>query len=226
MTRKRTDCATPAAFPGRLILSQNTEGWWDASPNTAFVLESRAAVETQHLPATLFSRVMTIMGGVAEAVIASNDADLVGDDDREGDSTLDDVLSEQAHAKATKDGVVVDESLSPEEAAASHTPRAVSLRRTASMTRAANITDCPLTCSVSAITSSMPRRLSALRAVDASIAVRRVWTTLCCISVLERMNASWIWGDGCVRAAACACVRVCALLASVFVQRSPAGASH
>jgi hypothetical protein len=162
------------------------------------VLESRAATETKDLPATLLSRVLTVMGGVAEAVVTSDDNDIIGGDDRHDDasSALDDVLSDEAHAKGTKaDGV--DESLAPEHATTSSPRAAASLRRTASVTRAAAIADCPLTCSVSAITGSIPRRLSALRAADASIAVTRVWTTMCCIASLERMTTSWIWGDGC-----------------------------
>jgi hypothetical protein len=159
------------------------------------VLEARAAVETQQLPATFFTRVATLLGSVAEAVATED----VGGDGRRDDasSTLDDVLGarDDAHVRSTKDGV--DESLAPAEAA---TPRTASLRRAESMTRAAGIADCPLTCSVSAIGGSMPRRLSELRAVDASIAVSRVWTTMLCISVLERLNNSWIWGDGCALA--------------------------
>jgi hypothetical protein len=182
-------------------VSQNTQGWWDASPNTAFVLESRAAVETKDLPPTLMSRIMTVLGSVAETV-ATNDDDNIDGDGRRDDasSALDDVLSssDHAHTKSSKDGV--DDSLAPEDATS--TLGSASLRRISSMTRAANINDCPLTCSVSAISASMPRRLSALRASDASIELARVWTTMCCIAVLERMNTSWIWGDGCACAAA------------------------
>jgi hypothetical protein len=194
----------------RLILSQSTEGWWDASPNTAFVLESRAATETEHLPTTLFSRVLIILGGIVE-VAATSDTDLAGGDERRNDATsaLDDVLSSGDQARATGTKEDVDESLSPENA--TNTPPTASLRRNESMARAAGITDCPLTCSVSAITAAMPRRLSALRAADASIAVTRVWTTMCCISILERMNHNWIWGDGCVLL-----LRVCELCVRVL----------
>ncbi len=200
-----TDCATPASVAGRLILSQSTDGWWDASPNTAFVLESRAAAETKELPATLMTRVLTILGTIAQASILED----TDDDGRRDDAStaLDDVLGtgDQAHAKSSAGGV--DESLAPEDAT-STTPRSASLRRIASMTRAANINDCPLTCSVSAITASMPRRLSALRTSDAAVELTRVWTTMLCISVLERLNNSWIWGDGCVHDASHHSVRV------------------
>jgi hypothetical protein len=57
--------------------------------------------------------------------------------------------------------------------------------------------DCPLTASVDAVRASVPPRLRRLQALDTSIDAERVWTTLCCIAVLQRVNASWIWGDGC-----------------------------
>jgi hypothetical protein len=54
--------------------------------------------------------------------------------------------------------------------------------------------DCPLTCCTAAIAASMPRSLAALEAED--MATTRVWTTLLCIAVLERMSTCWIHGDG------------------------------
>ena len=55
------------------------------------------------------------------------------------------------------------------------------------------LTDCPITCPKEAITDSMPR---ALRALDADAQAARVWCTLCCIAVLQRLNVCWIAGDG------------------------------
>jgi hypothetical protein len=227
----------------RLILSQNTEGWcaaaaarvrtavtplahelsplhapdarharrWDANSTTAFACEARAAAETQDLPATLFSSIMTALGAAAQG----------GDDDdirhADGSSALDDFLdsTQQAHVRASVQGV--DESLAPEEA---RTPRSMSLRRSASMARAEALDDCPLSCSASAITGSMPRRLSKLRADDASVEVTRVWTTLCCISVLERMTTSWLWTDGCERAPGVLCLPSVALLLTTCLPRA------
>jgi len=60
----------------------------------------------------------------------------------------------------------------------------------------ANPGDDPLTCSADAIIAAMPRRLAAVKVADPSVDVVRVWTTLCCISSLQRLNVSWIWGDG------------------------------
>jgi hypothetical protein len=42
----------------------------------------------------------------------------------------------------------------------------------------------------------MPARLAAVKTADPSVDVIRVWTTLCCVSSLQRLNVSWIWGDG------------------------------
>jgi hypothetical protein len=181
----------------RLILSQSTEGWWDASPNTAFVLEARATAETKQLPPTLVARVMRVLGSVTEAVVTEDIAGI--GDTNEG--ALDDALASDgattAHERSSMSGV--DESVAPAEAVAESSRRvSMSPRRSAAMTRAAAISDCPLTCSVAAITGSLPRRLAHVRAQDASIAVSRVWTTMLCISMLERLNNSWIWGDGCV----------------------------
>lgn len=56
-----------------------------------------------------------------------------------------------------------------------------------------DITDCPVTCPKAAISDSMPR---ALRALGPDAQAARVWCTLCCLAVLERMNTCWIAGDG------------------------------
>jgi hypothetical protein len=42
----------------------------------------------------------------------------------------------------------------------------------------------------------MPARLAAVKTADPSVDVIRVWTTLCCVSSLQRLNVSWIWGHG------------------------------
>ena len=177
----------------RLILSQTTEGFWEAGPTTAFVVEARTGEETRDLPPTLLSRVLTLFGSAAEAA--------VGDDS----TALDDILqdADKAHARGSVTGVAAD-LLAPADEPSS--PRASTTKRSSmSLALAATIADCPLTCSVRALSVSVPRRLASLRAEDASIAVERVWTTMLCISVLERMNTSWIWGDG------CAGLRMCCL---------------
>jgi hypothetical protein len=59
-----------------------------------------------------------------------------------------------------------------------------------------SIQDCPLTSSTEALTSSMPVRLAAVAEADPDAHVHRVWATLCCIAALQRLNMSWIFGDG------------------------------
>jgi hypothetical protein len=180
----------------RLVLSQSVEGWWDAGGTTAFVLESRAAAETKDLPATLRSRVLLLLGSAAAAAAAGGNMDGMDGRHEGGSSALDDALDDgdRVHVRASTAGVEDAES-DPS------TPRA-SQRRSESMSRAAALDDCPLSCSVRAITSSMPRRLAAVHNAYPYINVERVWTTMLCICVLERMNACWIWGDGCVRCTA------------------------
>ena len=58
-------------------------------------------------------------------------------------------------------------------------------------------TDCPVTCSAEAIVLSIPRALTKLAIdVPSAVKLRRVWTTMCCIAVLERFVVCWLWGDG------------------------------
>jgi hypothetical protein len=60
----------------------------------------------------------------------------------------------------------------------------------------ANPGDDPLTCSADAIIAAMPARLAVVRATDPSVDVARVWTTMCCVSSLQRLNVSWVSGNG------------------------------
>ena len=52
--------------------------------------------------------------------------------------------------------------------------------------------DDPLSCSPLAILHS----IVAVKTSNPSIDVARVWTTMCCVASLQRLNVSWIWGDG------------------------------
>ncbi len=168
----------------RLILSQSTEGWFDATSNTAFVCEARAAADTEGLQPTLMSRVSAALSVAASMAFLSNGDGLGGLLDGQAAA-----LNDDDHARASDPGRA--QNLAANEEAAGR--RSTSLRRAESMERAASIADCPLTCSAAAITASIPRQL---RSLDASIKVSRVWATLCCIAVLERFPASWVWGDG------------------------------
>ncbi len=59
--------------------------------------------------------------------------------------------------------------------------------------------DDPLFCSPHALLAAMPRRLVALQQTSAvdTLLIQRVWTTLCCIALLETLNCSWLATDGC-----------------------------
>jgi hypothetical protein len=108
-------------------------------------------------------------------------------------SALDDMIDDatDAHAHTSKG---VQETGTAEELAAG--AKGPSLRRMENIARVEGIDDCPLTCSAAAITNCMPPLLAAVRTADPGVQLARVWTTMLCISVLERLNTSWIWGNG------------------------------
>jgi hypothetical protein len=155
----------------KLILSQRADGSWDVSSTAAFSLEARPSSETKRLPRKLGSRLRDTLFGM---VAAAEEAD--GDDENAlqapghgASSALDDVFS----------GIAAEH---PEAEASVSPPDAHP-----------GLIDCPVTCSKEAVVESMPR---ALRVLGPDVQVSRVWCTLCCISVLQRMNVSWIAGDG------------------------------
>ena len=169
----------------RLILSQNVEGWWDATRTSAFALEARSMEEVENLPDTVFTRALNLLRGATEIAVEDED------DAKEGHAAsrvLSSALEERVRGKVLKEDQlrVLDEF--EEE-------------------KAENVYDCPLTNSAHSIVSSIPHRLRLLGAEHAHINVARVWTTMCCIKVLEVQRTCWIWGDGdlCVTRAVPAC---------------------
>jgi len=168
----------PRARLWKLILSQSTTGYWDASSTTALVLEARGAQEVDALPKTFLKRFFDVLRSMTETVA---DAEAAGDsegavDGRHEQDDLDDLFEFREEG--------VDE-------ADDETPR---VRR---RPKRRPPTDCPVTCSPDAIVASIPRALTNLATdVPTAVMVRRVWTTMCCIAVLERLIVSWVWGDG------------------------------
>ena len=148
----------------------------DASSTTALVLEARAAEEVTALPKTLLMRAVELLKSLTESM-AEADAAGDGDDGPDGRHEQDDLdeLFELREGEEEDD----------------ETPR---VRRPH---KRKLLTDCPINNSTEAITLAIPRTLAKL-AVDAPSAVtlRRVWTTMCCIAVLERLIVCWVWGDG------------------------------
>ena len=154
----------------KLLLSQSTEGFWNASSTTAFALEARDPLETANLKPTLLEKLKQALSSAAEEV-----------EDEHGDVT--EAAMQALQGAGRNDEPEVEDAAQPATSAAAH-PKADAVH------------DDPLTCSASAIVASVPVRLAALRLADPSIDVVRVWTTLCCVAHLQRLNVSWIWGDG------------------------------
>ena len=170
----------------KLILSQHPNGYWDPCTTTAFVLEARRTAETAALKPTLLQRITEVLGAAAEALDDDGDGRRDGDDD-----PVSSTVEALTGAREERAGGPL-----PDDMAAETIKHQPSLRRAASLARVEQLTDCPLTCSVHAITEAMPRRLSKVLAEDPEAQVGRVWTTLCCISFLERLKWCWVWGDG------------------------------
>jgi hypothetical protein len=164
----------PRARLWRLILSQNSAGFWDASSTTALALEARSSEEVAVLPETLIMRIVNMIRAFLESAADAEAAGNVSADGRHEQDDMGDLFEQEgAQEEATRNRKEKRQS----------TPA----------------TDCPLTCSVSAISSSIPPALLKLRKagdVPSAVTLRRVWTTMCCISVLERLNVCWVWGDG------------------------------
>ena len=149
----------------------------DASTTTALVLEARASEEVDGLPRTLLMRIVDTLRDYTEsAAIAEadgNDADTA--DTRHEQDDMDELY--EAHEHSADEEALVRRNSQP------HLPA----------------TDCPLTCSVASINNTMPAALIELRKTGqlfSALKLRRIWTTMCCISVLERLTVCWVWGDG------------------------------
>ena len=187
----------------RLILSQSAQGYWDASTTTAFALEARDSKELKELKPTLKDKLLLLLGGALEILAYDDDDDT--DTRHESDATaledFMDVVNDTRNERQTRssitsiDGDKVDD-IDPNSPRLSSASRSSLPRRSVNMARAAALKDCPVTFSMSAISRSVPRELAQLRADDPSINVVRVWTTMMCITVLEKMINSWIFGDG------------------------------
>ena len=157
----------------KLILAQRTDGSWNASSTVAFSLEAREASETAGIKSTLLQRVTDALGGAVEA--------------EDGMEMAENVM----HAFHGSNGSPHSPHGATDEAASPKWPA-----DTSSGGSGVEHNDCPLTCSASAIAGSMPSRLARVQAADESVDVLRVWTTMCCIAVLEHLTVSWLWGDG------------------------------
>ena len=176
----------------------------DASTTTALVLEARTSQEVDEIPKTFFMKIVDMLRDLTET---TTEAEAVGDDvgaadNRHEQSSLDelyDMRESTSSAHAGEEAARVRRNSQP------HLPA----------------TDCPLMCSVSAINNAMPPALIKLRKAGqllSAVKLRRIWTTLCCIAVLERLNVCWVAGDGDLYAPVerCECRIACCF---VFVRR-------
>jgi hypothetical protein len=186
----------PRARLARLVLSQATDGSWGASSTTAFALEARAAAETDALPPpSRWERLRHALSHAAEAA-----------EDERADALVD-ALAPAERRHDDRVGVAPPPNdvaaPPPDDAAAAAAPSSPSSPpppppASASATAASDaaaFSDCPLTCSAAAIVAAMPARLSALQAGGA-VDAERVWTTLCAVAALQRLNVCFLWGDG------------------------------
>ena len=152
----------------KLILSQNVEGFWDASDTTAFALAARSVSEVKALPATIATRIKDSMRAFFETTGEDEELD------------FDDIEHVLDAAHETKVGARVS--------AADELGGVEDFDR--------RVFDCPLTNHGSAITATMPRLLRQVRDEHAGASVERVWTTMCCVAFLETQPVMWLWGDG------------------------------
>jgi hypothetical protein len=170
----------------KCILGQSTEGWWDANHSAAFVLEARPPEEMERLTPTLITRISDFIRGAAQALTEE-------DEEKNGGHVLTEAI---ASARTSVAGTTLKEDDKREMVGRSSVRGDEEKDGRATD---ATVFDCPLTNSPASITATVPRVLRALNADDASINVARVWTTMCCISLLERQRVAWLWvsGDAC-----------------------------
>lgn len=207
----------------RFIMCQEESGAWSPNASTAFALEARSLHEVKTLSLSLADRLMAIVamilslltGGGGGGVLAGSGLkeEEVADKPQKAEADDDKEEEEEAEPPAQSSNVVMrlwrERKAKREEARQTKAklaydmapvgpPKSMgrSLSRMTSILASSKFgpQDCPLTHYESSINDIMPHRLAELEAqgVDA----KRVWTTLCSISVLEGLPFCYIWGDG------------------------------
>jgi hypothetical protein len=161
----------------KLMMSQSPDGYWDPSSSVAFSLSARGTQETTGLRRTLKERLRAFIGELFEVF-----------EDENHKTKNSDITDTWEHLRSDPDVLHGDDLLVAQfKAANDDTP-----------------SDDVLECKSAAIVASMPPRLVHLAIKDSNINVTRVWTTLCCMCMLQELPYSWIWGDG-VRTCICCC---------------------
>jgi hypothetical protein len=161
----------------RLILAQSSDGSWGATRSIAFALEARPLQEIEELPRTLLVRISDFFRGAAQAF---SETDTI--DGHVLSAALENVHASSAGTKLKEEDMLefVAQGGQDED------------ERTAKD----SVFDCPLTNSERSIRASIPRALRAVAAEDVTADVECVWSTMCCLALLERQRVCWLCGDG------------------------------
>ena len=185
----------------KLILAQSPAGYWDPTHTVAFSLEARSTKEVADVKPTWLEALkdrLADLGDVADD-LAHEETDAVTGEATQSRGDARQQGGDLAESDTPRDGRSSTASLSdtPRDprgsmASVGATPR---VGRRSSMSvrldEADEVADDPLYCTARAIVSSMPRRLAAL---GPECQPARVWSTLCCIGLLQTLNMSWLWG--------------------------------
>jgi hypothetical protein len=171
----------------KLMMSQSPDGFWDPSSSVAFSLSARATQETAGLRRMLKERLRAFIGELFEVF-------------EEETQNNGDITDTWEHLRSDPEILHGNDLLMAQfEVANNDMP-----------------SDDVLASNTAAIVASMPPRLVQLAIKDSNINVTRVWTTLCCMCMLQELPYSWIWGDG-----ACTCRRAIVALSSASTVRDP-----
>jgi hypothetical protein len=201
----------------RLVLAQSPDGGWRCSSSIAFALHARAPTEEVELQPSCLGRlkdkiIMAVEAGkyFISADITEGDA---GRDEREGGAASATGMDGAAVAPAGDLRPAGSGAPTGGESSAPPMSHPVSFRRNAlgNNSRTERLygalhpcdgapLDDPLACSAHSVLQALPQRLVDLAAsgdggVNGAL-VEEVWTTLCAVAALERMQSSWLWGSG------------------------------
>ena len=191
----------------KLILAQSPAGYWDPTHTVAFSLEARSTKEVADVKPTWIETLkdrLADFGDVADD-LAHEEADAVTGEATQGRSNTQQLGGDLASDEPGDTGDTPRDARGS-TASVGETPRyardsLASVGTTPRVGRRSSMTiklddgeevaDDPLYCSARAIVSSMPRRLASL---GPECQPARVWSTLCCIGLLQTLNMCWLWG--------------------------------
>lgn len=191
--------------------------------SVAFALQARDASEVQAVPPSLTMKLRNMLGSFSAALDENEHA---GADQTEAAGNALEALTEDIHdgvefRKRHRDSLLqgaslrrADSLLSLPDTPCSAQDSVHGSAATPFSSRASTYTPCtdgsggpamlrrydnfahddPVSCSAYAIGNAIPGQLLAVLRHDPDVA--RVWTTLCCCSLLQDFPVCWIWGNG------------------------------